>query len=104
MQYMMELKDILCDELAQITNKVKQEQLTSGSLDMIDKLTHSIKSVETVLAMNGYSHDYRPTYGTYEGSYRNRDSMGRFSNDSYASRDNLRNDIMAKLNQYEMMK
>ena len=97
MNYMMELKDILCDELAQITNKVKQEQLTSGSLDMIDKLTHSIKSIETVLAMHGYSHDNRSSYG--------RDSMGRYSNDNYSyGRDSLRNDIMAKLNQYETMR
>lgn len=94
MHYMMELKDILCDELAQLTNKVKQEQLTSGSLDMIDKLTHSIKSVETVLAMNGYSSS-RSDYN----SYRNRDSMGR-----YSSRDNLRNEIMEKIDRYETMR
>lgn len=100
MNYMMELKDILCDELAQITNKVKQEQLTSGSLDMIDKLTHAIKSIETVLAMHGYSHDNRSSYGSY-----GRDSMGRYSNDNYSyGRDSLRNDIMAKLNQYETMR
>ncbi len=103
MNYMMELKEILCDELAQITNKVKQEQLTSGSLDMIDKLTHAIKSIETVLAMSGYSHENRGSYNNY-GSY-GRDSMGRYSNDNYSyGRDSLRNDIMAKLNQYETMR
>lgn len=47
-----ELKDMLCDELDKV---VKKGELSAGSLDVIDKLTHSIKSIETIMAMNGYS-------------------------------------------------
>lgn len=67
-----ELKDMLCDELDKVT---KKGELSAGSLDIVDKLTHSIKSIETIMAMNGYSND---------GSYsRRRDSMGRYSNRDY---------------------
>ena len=98
--YMFELEEILCSELEQLYEKVKHEQLTSSSLDMIDKLSHSIKSIDTILAMKGYTSDNSRSYRNY-----NRDGMGRFSSrDNYASRDNLRDEIMAKLNQYEMMK
>ena len=57
-----ELKEMLRDELDKV---VKKGELTSGSLDVIDKITHSIKSIETIMAMNGYSNK--------------RDSMGRYS-------------------------
>lgn len=79
MHKMMELKEALCDELNEYSSKRK---LSYEDLDVIDKLTHSIKSIETILAMegydDGYSRDYRPSYGY---SYRNRDSMGRYSRD-----------------------
>ena len=65
-----ELKEMLCNELEKVT---KKGELSAGSLDIVDKLTHSIKSVETIMAMNGYSHN----------SYRHRDSMGRYSNRYY---------------------
>lgn len=69
-----ELKDMLCNELEKI---VKKGEMTTGALDVIDKLTHSIKSVETIMAMNGYSHN---SYA-HDWSYaRRRDSMGRYSN------------------------
>ena len=84
------LRDMLCEELDKIAMK---GELTAGSLETIDKLTHSIKSIDTIVAMEdaGYSND-----GSYDGSYddgsyddysyargrgRNarRDSMGRYS-------------------------
>lgn len=52
MQKMYKLKDMLCDELDKITDK---GELSTSSLDAIDKLTHSIKSIETIIAMNEYS-------------------------------------------------
>ena len=74
-----ELKDMLCNELEKI---VKKGEMTTGALDVIDKLTHSIKSVETIMAMNGYSHNSYNSYG-HDWSYgRNRDSMGRYSRDN----------------------
>lgn len=67
-----ELKDMLCEELDRIT---KKGELSPGSLDIVDKLTHSIKSIDTIVAMedSGYS-------GTGY-TYRRRDSMGRYSRD-----------------------
>ena len=86
MHRMMELKEVLCDELNEYTDKRK---LTYEDLDIIDKLTHSIKSLETILAMegygDGYSNDYRTAYtnNSYGNSYaRNRDSMGRYSREA----------------------
>ena len=86
---MKQLREMLCAELDEITRK---GELTAGSLETVDKLTHSIKSIDTIVAMEegGYSED-----GGYEGaSYargrgRNarRDSMGRYSSADY-SREN----------------
>lgn len=60
MHEMYELKEMLCDELNKIT---KKGELSAGSLDVIDKLTHSIKSIETIMAMDEYSEEG----GSYEG-------------------------------------
>ena len=102
-----ELKDMLCKELEEITRK---GELTAGSLETVDKLTHSIKSIETIMAMNEYNDDYSYENGgnggnmsaarNYRGgrSYRDggmsyargrgrnarRDSMGRYSNGGYS--------------------
>ena len=81
MEYMHELKDMLCDELYDIAEK---GELTAGSLDTIDKLTHS-----TIIAMEdaGYSRDYVDKYRGASYAQR-RDSMGRYSRrgGSYARR------------------
>ena len=66
MRYMEDLKDMLCDDLEQIAQK---GEITSGTLDVVDKLTHSIKSIATVLAMEGYSGDSNRSYrGQFEGA------------------------------------
>ena len=48
------LRDRLCDELDELAGV---EKISTSSLDAIDKLTHSIKSIDTILAMeqSGYS-------------------------------------------------
>ena len=104
MEYMHELKEMLCDELYGIAEK---GELTAGSLDTIDKLTHSIKSIATIMAMEdaGYSRDYVGKY--VGGSYaQKRDSMGRYSRrgGSYArggrrgySRDDEKDKMIEKL-------
>lgn len=43
-----DLKEMLCRELEEITRK---GELTAGSLDTVDKLTYSIKSISTIIAM-----------------------------------------------------
>lgn len=74
-----ELREMLMDELSGLTSK---GELTAGSLDTVDKLTHSIKSIDTICAMeesgysNGYSYDDN---GMMSYADRNRDSRGRYS-------------------------
>lgn len=83
---MHELREMLNSELEKITHK---GELNPTLLDMVDKLTHSIKSIDTIVAMEEYADDDYDDY-SYEGgsSYargrgRNarRDSMGRYSRD-----------------------
>lgn len=81
MHEMEELKEMLCDELEKITRK---GELSAGSLDAVDKLTHSIKSIETIMAMNDYSgesgrgrsYEYGRSYARRDGR-RSRDYSGR---------------------------
>ena len=86
MKYIEDLKEMLCDELDKIASK---GELTAGSLDTVDKLSHSLKSVLTIMAMEDYgeSYDDMPYERGYNrgGSRRNgrRDSMGRYTR-SYA--------------------
>lgn len=73
---MHELREMLCEELDKIT---KQGELSAGSLDIIDKLTHSIKSIDTIIAMEeaGYSNDMYYDDSSYRNV--NRDARGRYS-------------------------
>lgn len=75
-----DLKNMLCRELEQVTNK---GELSAGELDVVDKLTHSIKSIATIMAMedSGYSNDGMQSGNSYA---RNRDSRGRYSRDYYS--------------------
>lgn len=85
--------EILENELANVNKKLdKSEGVLSGDdISYIDKLTHSIKSIKTTIAMmeaedGGESGRYMPGYGMYRNSYnggnsyrRGRDSMGRYT-------------------------
>lgn len=83
MQTLEKLRDMLMEELDQCADK---DHLTSNSLDYVDKLTHAIKSIDTIMAMEeaGYSNDGSYAYAQQgrRGNVR-RDSMGRYSNNSY---------------------
>lgn len=53
----------------------------------LDKMAHTLKSLKTIDAMEGYSEDdgYRydgMSYARGRGTYANRDSMGRYSSES----------------------
>lgn len=78
-----DLKKMLCKELDMIMQESRGE-LSKSDLDTIDKLTHSIKSLVTIMAMedSGYSYD-----GGYSG-VRRHDSMGRYADydDGYSGR------------------
>lgn len=80
MKAMHELREMLAEELEKIT---KVGELDRTTLDFVDKLTHSIKSIDTILAMEEASDDYsyNDGYSNARGRGRNarRDSMGRYS-------------------------
>ena len=88
---MHELREMLLKELDKIQRK---RELSAGSLDIVDKLTHSIKSIDTIMAMEdaGYSNDY--SYG--RGRYAKRDNMGRYSNDMAYDDRYMRNNMMSR--------
>lgn len=98
MHELYELKEKLCREL----KKYSGEEVTTNSLEIVDKLSHSIKNLDKIIEK--YEEDEGNSYGynSYEGSYRNnrsnrgtsyargrgrnakKDSMGRYSNEGYS--------------------
>ena len=81
-----ELKHMLCEELEQVMEK---GEITNSSLEQIDKLTHSIKSLATIMAMEDAGYSGMSYDDGYNGSYaRGRSRMtGRYiSRDGYANR------------------
>ena len=68
---MHELREMLVKELDKIQRK---GELSAGSLDIVDKLTHSIKSIDTIMAMEdaGYAHDYSYGRGRMRDSFYSR--------------------------------
>jgi len=88
MKELHDLKDMLCEELKEYG---KKGELTAGSLDVVDKLTHTMKNLDKIIEKydeEGYSQMYPYTYeGTNRGgsyarrgrrSYENR-SMARYA-------------------------
>ncbi len=71
-----ELREMLMEELEKCSDK---GELSAGSLEVIDKLAHAIKSIDTIMAMEegGYSNEYSNARG--RGRNARRDSMGRYS-------------------------
>jgi hypothetical protein len=98
------IKEMLCEELETIA---KKGELTAGSLDTVDKLTHAIKSIETIIAMNEYNDDGYSNRGSYEN--RNGSSYARrYTRDgsmdggnSYARYGNVRRDSMGRYSRDE---
>lgn len=82
-----DLKDMLCRELEEV---VKKGELSAGDLDAVDKLTHSIKSLVTIIAMDEGGYSNGGSYGSYEhyingGGYSGRRG-GRNMNGRYSGR------------------
>ena len=90
-----ELKDMLCDELQEYSNK----DLSAGSLEVIDKLAHAAKNVGKLIEMYDKDDNYSSMGGSYamyrDGNYNRRgsyargknakrDSRGRYSSDGYS--------------------
>jgi len=85
------LCNLLSEQIADHTRKIKNGGMSSSDLDALEKLTHTLASVKKIMAFmeddEGYSGNwpeggYRESYrGSYNrGSYaRKRDRMGRYS-------------------------
>lgn len=81
MHEMYELKEKLCAELEELTEK---EKFSMSDIEIIDKLTHSVKSINKIIeddecGESNYAYEGRSHRNSYR---RGRDSMGR-----YVSRD-----------------
>lgn len=106
-----EMKDTIANEIAEANRRIQQSggNMNTADIEIIDKLTHSMKSLATTCAMleaeedgysnngsyysgrenregrNGYSREYRNGGGSYGGSYarrysrENRNSYGGYS-------------------------
>lgn len=86
------LKDKLCDELTALAD----EEITTSNIDIIDKLTHTIKNLDKVIDVKSaetYSgaSRYNPRDNMSRGrpGYSGRDSMGRYTYDGYSRSDDI---------------
>lgn len=73
------LKEMLCKELESFGSR---GELSAGSLDTIDKLSHAIKNLDKILKAD--EGEYSSRGGSYRGSYDGEGSM-RYSEGSMAS-------------------
>lgn len=77
-----ELCETLSEAIREANEKIRSSggKLTSGDTTYIDQLTHALKSVKAVIAMedDGYSGYYPMSYDNRR-SYARRDSRGRYS-------------------------
>ena len=94
-----DLKDLLCKELEEYG---KKGDLSAGTLDIVDKLAHTIKNLDKIIEVyeeedysNGSYNDggvsYRGgmyndgrSYARGRGRNARRDSMGRYSREGYS--------------------
>ena len=94
-----ELKEMLCKELEEYGTK---GELSAGTLDIVDKLAHSIKNLDKIIESyeedeGSYAYDDGMMYeggrsmnrrgGSYargRGRNANRDSRGRYSSEGYS--------------------
>lgn len=78
-----EIREMLMNELR---NAAEGNSFTFDKLKVIDMLTHSIKSIDTIIAMeeSGYSNAYRGN--SYNGSYAYNNRNGNSNGNSYYNR------------------
>lgn len=115
LELLYELCDMTTNKLWMLKEKFSKNnrEIPNNDVDLFDKLTHSLKSIKTTIAMmesegdSGYSGNYHGPYygqGSYNhgNSYRNRNSMGRYSrtNGLHDMIDNLPEDKMIQVQRY----
>ena len=64
--------------------EISRKDLTGPTLEILDKMAHTLKSLKTIDAMEEYAEDdgYHydgMSYARGRGTYANRDSMGRYA-------------------------
>ena len=100
MEYMHKIKKMLCKELEEYGEK---KSLSSADVEMIHKLTDTVKNLDKIEMLEQSDEGYSETYPYYMGgsSYargrgRNarRDSMGRYSSDMGSSYDDYSEERM----------
>lgn len=80
MEELKRLKDTLCDELEEYSKKGK---MSAGDLEVVDKLTHTIKNLDKII--ENYDEEYSGAYmdgmhySRARGRGARRDSRGRYS-------------------------
>ena len=81
MNELYELKEKLCRELKKYNN----EEVTTNSLEVVDKLSHAIKNIDKIIEKYEEEEGGSCGYNSYDGSYRGRSNRGRYNNgNSYA--------------------
>ena len=116
LELLYELCDMTTNKLWMLKEKFAKNnrEIPNNDVDLFDKLTHSLKSIKTTIAMmeseeeGGYSGNYHGSYAqgnSYRGSsYRNMkcNSMGRYSrtNGLHDMIDNLPEDKMMQVQRY----
>ena len=88
-----EMKESLAREIGEANKRIQQagNKISTADLDIIDKLTHSMKSVATTCAMleaeeEGYSNDYMQQGQSYRGGYSGRERRDGYSGEGYSGR------------------
>lgn len=102
MHALYDLKEMLCKELEEYG---KKGELSAGTLEIVDKLAHTIKNLDKIIEAYEESEYSSRAYNSYRNSYRNnsyddmgsyargrgrnarRDSMGRYSSEGYSRAD-----------------
>ena len=117
MEELMKLKEKLCKELEEYAKK----DLSAGSLEVVDKLSHTIKNLDKIIeeydeggsynmgsyarggnrggSYGNYNGNYEGSYARGRGRYAKRDSMGRYSSERGYSRDD---EMVAELRELMM--
>lgn len=78
-----EMKDTIGNEIAEANQRIRQSggDMNTGDVEIIDKLTHSMKSLVTTCAMLEAEEGYSGNYGPYYSGRNDRDGAmsGRYS-------------------------
>ncbi len=94
-------------ELEELNEKLRKAggKMSAGDLEVVDKLTHAIKSVKTTIAMIEAEGDYSNEYGNMGGNSMNRRSMDsrtmRGMSNARGRTGNVRRDSMGRYSRAE---